>query len=291
MRVIIAGSRNINDYNLVLAAIKHSGFEISEVVSGGCLGVDQLGERWAKENNIPIKRFKADWEKYGKSAGPKRNLQMAKGADALIVVKTAFSRGSLNMMGTATSMGLKVYKHPIIVGLVGVKQSGKTTASKYLNKFGYQRYSFAEPVKKIAQTMFLFSDDQIYHQDLKEVVDPRWGFSPRHAMQQIGTEIGRNFDTQVWIKNMHERIQGASCVTIDDVRFQNEADYIRDMGGLLIGLSRGLFDSNDPHESEAQMKRNWKHMTDVTIPNQPNKEHLYEQIKKHIIRPNENSER
>jgi len=78
MRVVIAGSRDITDYELVKQAIAESGFNITEVVCGCARGVDKLGERWAKENNIPIKYMMPDWDKYGKRAGYLRNADMVK---------------------------------------------------------------------------------------------------------------------------------------------------------------------------------------------------------------------
>lgn len=75
--VIIAGPRTIIDYELLLNAIKLSDIEITEVVSGNAKGVDSLGERYAKENNIPLKVFPADWKTYKKAAGPIRNSGMA----------------------------------------------------------------------------------------------------------------------------------------------------------------------------------------------------------------------
>lgn len=75
--VIIAGPRTIIDYELLLNAIKLSDIEITEVVSGNAKGVDSLGERYAKENNIPLKVFPSDWKTYKKAAGPIRNSGMA----------------------------------------------------------------------------------------------------------------------------------------------------------------------------------------------------------------------
>jgi len=109
MKTIIAGSRNIEDYILVCDAVAESKFTITEVVSGSAKGIDQLGERWAKENNIPITKFPADWEKYAKKAGYIRNQKMAKYADQLILVWDGFSRGSSGMLRTAYFLGLKVY--------------------------------------------------------------------------------------------------------------------------------------------------------------------------------------
>lgn len=113
MKTIIAGSRGCHDFLEVCKAIKNSGFEneITEIVSGGALGVDQLGEKFAKKFDIPLKVFLADWEKYGKSAGIIRNKEMAKYGDALIAVSWNNSRGTANMIEEAKKAGLKVYVH------------------------------------------------------------------------------------------------------------------------------------------------------------------------------------
>ena len=121
----MAGSRSISDYSLVSAAIKESNFQISEIVSGTAKGVDSLGERWAEENNIPIKRFPAPWDdikdkpeieigqnkfgkKYWKRAGAFRNQQMADYADALIAI-TNGSSGTADMIERAAKKGLTIF--------------------------------------------------------------------------------------------------------------------------------------------------------------------------------------
>jgi hypothetical protein len=98
MKVIIAGSRNVNDYSLIIEAVERSGYNITEVVSGCAIGIDRLGERWATANNIPIKEMPADWNRNGKAAGPLRNKAMAEYADAAIVVWDGKSPGSRNMV-------------------------------------------------------------------------------------------------------------------------------------------------------------------------------------------------
>lgn len=125
MKTIIAGSRDITDYNTVAMAIKNSGFKITEVVSGQARGVDTVGEVWAKSNGIPIKTFKPNWDditadgavvktnKYGKKynamAGFQRNQEMADYADALIAIWKAKSSGTGDMIERARKAGLKVY--------------------------------------------------------------------------------------------------------------------------------------------------------------------------------------
>ena len=99
MKVIIAGGRMGVSYDEVVAAIKASGFEITEVVSGCAAGVDTHGEQWAAENHIPVVKFPADWQKYDRSAGPIRNSEMAEYADALIAIWDGGSRGTANMIG------------------------------------------------------------------------------------------------------------------------------------------------------------------------------------------------
>lgn len=109
MKVIIAGSRTINNYSLVEQAVEESGLEITEVVSGMASGIDMLGVMWATNNNVDYAEFPADWKKYGKSAGFIRNREMADYADALICVWDGVSRGSKNMISIATSLDMPVY--------------------------------------------------------------------------------------------------------------------------------------------------------------------------------------
>ena len=69
MKVIIAGTRTFNNYQLLCNTIKKLNINIDEIICGGAKGADALGEKYAKENNIPIKYFLADWNKYGKGGG------------------------------------------------------------------------------------------------------------------------------------------------------------------------------------------------------------------------------
>jgi hypothetical protein len=109
MRVIIAGSRSITDYDFVCRVIEESCFDVTEVVSGTARGVDQLGERWAKDNGIPVAHFPADWDKYGKSAGYVRNTDMGDYADALIAVWDGESRGTNHMVDIMSRLGKFIY--------------------------------------------------------------------------------------------------------------------------------------------------------------------------------------
>lgn len=109
MKVIIAGGRNYFNYEVLVEAIKESNLQISTVVSGGAKGVDALGERYAEEMNLQLNIYPADWETHGRSAGPIRNRKMAENAEALIALWDGESRGTKNMIETATKKGLIVF--------------------------------------------------------------------------------------------------------------------------------------------------------------------------------------
>lgn len=110
MRVIIAGSRTIHNYEVVREAVEESGFEVTEVVSGRAAGVDRLGESWADEHDVPVKPFPADWSKWGKGAGTKRNSDMAEYGDALVAVHDGVSTGTANMIEQ-----MKFRKKPVFI--------------------------------------------------------------------------------------------------------------------------------------------------------------------------------
>ena len=116
MRTIIAGSRNFTDYERFKSIINFCEYtkDITEVVSGGAKGVDALGEKWAAENNIPVKIFKANWDEFGKSAGYKRNLEMADYAEALIAIRLNNSKGTTHMINIGMEKGLKSWHYDII---------------------------------------------------------------------------------------------------------------------------------------------------------------------------------
>lgn len=109
MKTIIAGSRSITEYSLLLKAVHLSGFQISLVISGCAQGVDSLGERYAREHHLPLRRFPAQWARFGKSAGFIRNEQMAYHADALLLLWNGFSAGSQNMLHIARHQGLHTF--------------------------------------------------------------------------------------------------------------------------------------------------------------------------------------
>ena len=104
MKLIIAGSREFNDYQLLIDTLREHELTVntvSEVVSGCARGADKLGERWAISQCLPIAKFPADWDSYGKRAGYVRNGEMAEYADACIVFWNGTSKGTKHMIDIA----------------------------------------------------------------------------------------------------------------------------------------------------------------------------------------------
>lgn len=134
---------------------------------------------------------------------------------------------------------------PIRIGFIGRMGDGKTTAAKYLNaRYGFAHYSFAAGVKEIAKRFF----------GMKE--------KNRKLLQQIGMKF-REIDKNVWIrymfKNIPMPIRNVFNLVIDDVRFLNEAKYLRNNGFILVRLVRvngrkaaGFEHANDPSEQELE---------------------------------------
>lgn len=124
MKCIIAGSRKLAGFDKSKYEelyIKHTAQfleamdlcpfinEITEVGCGEAPGVDTLGKLWAKLVDVPVKSFPADWSKYGKAAGMIRNEEMAKWAEACVVIMRHDSKGSLDMAKRAKKNGLQVF--------------------------------------------------------------------------------------------------------------------------------------------------------------------------------------
>ena len=112
-RVVIAGCRDYRNYEEARAFIDHCLSRIIEkneiiILSGGASGADALGEKYAAENGFVVEQYPAQWDKYGKSAGPRRNKQMAEACDFVICFWDGKSRGTKSMIEYA-----KLYNKPL----------------------------------------------------------------------------------------------------------------------------------------------------------------------------------
>lgn len=108
-RVVVAGCRNYNNYNQAKSYIDNCIREIRKkyilvFISGSCTGADMLGERYAKENGYLIERYPAEWDKYGRNAGPMRNMKMAHICDYVICFWDGKSKGTKSMIDCAKKL-------------------------------------------------------------------------------------------------------------------------------------------------------------------------------------------
>lgn len=140
-------------------------------------------------------------------------------------------------------------RYPII-GITGPKRSGKSTLAGAIISHGYTNFSFAGPLKlmmhALTTTVGPFPSD-------READHPVLRCSERHFLQTLGTEWGRRqLDENIWIRILEERWKQAvrPSLVIDDVRFDNEAEWILAQGGIVLSLYRPGTYSYDNHRSE-----------------------------------------
>lgn len=203
-----------------------------------------------------------------------------------------------------------------IIGLVGFIGSGKGTVSDIAVDYGFIKESFAKGVKDATAAMFgwsrLMLEGDTYESRLyRETPCPFWSekmgreFTPREALQKMGTEVGRDiFHEDFWVLQTEQRIKSYDKnVVIADVRFPNEIDWIHNMGGIVIEVRRGelpdwyetlkITDPKDSFTRNSIMKSHQVHYsewawigckTDGTIINDGTLEDLTELCKNVILR-------
>jgi len=147
----------------------------------------------------------------------------------------------------------------LIIGLVGKKNSGKSTACEILLRRwpAATRVSFADPIRAILCDLYGFDPERMRtDQDYKNIPNEE-GVVPRFAAQELGTGFGRKVSDNTWVGKAMSRAEQifvdglANVVIIDDVRFANEAEEITERGGVLVRVDRGFGDT-DTHPSEME---------------------------------------
>lgn len=137
----------------------------------------------------------------------------------------------------------------ILIGLSGHAGAGKDTAARYLvSRYGFVTAAFADPIRDMAALLLEqvgVSDAHLRHRVFKERPLPELGFSPRALMQVLGTEVGRALNPDLWVHHLELRLglqpNGGLVhdrIVISDVRFPNEAAWVRSKGGKVVRLTR-----------------------------------------------------
>jgi hypothetical protein len=148
-----------------------------------------------------------------------------------------------------------------LVAFTGYAGAGKSTAAQTMVDAGWKRVKFADPLKAMMRAFYRdagLSDAMIERKiegDLKEIpCHLLCGKTPRHAMRTLGTEWGRNaIHENLWVSLAEHKIKAAWAdeikVVIDDCRFENEAEMIRETGGTIVEVT-GRVERSSDHPSE-----------------------------------------
>jgi hypothetical protein len=145
-----------------------------------------------------------------------------------------------------------------LIGLTGKARSGKDTVALMLaSRHNFMRMAFADPLKEGVAAMFNWPVELTHTQEGKEMLSPTWGITVRQALQDVGTLMREKFGADFWIKRWqleYAAIMNDAHVVVSDVRYENEAEMIRAMGGTIIHIQRegaGLEGAAASHSSES----------------------------------------
>tara|TARA_B100000524_G_C23590689_1_gene348910 strand:- start:49 stop:669 length:621 start_codon:yes stop_codon:yes gene_type:complete len=155
-----------------------------------------------------------------------------------------------------------------IIGICGYKGSGKDTLADFLvNNENYIKIAFADFIRNALMKLFDW-DESDFNPDKKELKDPYWGVTPRKMCQEIGTEFlryhckdfistefklpnGEVYNGTFHIKRINKEIiklleiDPKGNIIFSDIRFQDELDYIKKLGGFIIRVSRNNISTNE----------------------------------------------
>lgn len=143
---------------------------------------------------------------------------------------------------------------PELVGFCGPMGAGKTTAANILKTRGYLGMKMAAPLKAMLKVIGL-TDFEIEGGGKEIPTALLCWKTPRYAMQTIGTEwgrdlIGEDFWVRAWSRAVRGQLEKGKLIVCDDIRFQNEADALRALGGKLIEVRRPGAKRSETHVTE-----------------------------------------
>lgn len=167
-----------------------------------------------------------------------------------------------------------------IIGITGLANAGKDTLADYIitKNHTYLKTAFAKPIKDMMINFLGFTEKQCYDQQLKQQKDNFWNMSPRDAMLLIGTKLFReNWRYDFWVKLMEKTIldHNNQNYIISDVRFENEAEMIKNNGGIIIRVIR----PNNPIKVEHVSEKGFNEkLIDYNIINDGTLEQYYSKI-------------
>ena len=133
---------------------------------------------------------------------------------------------------TSVDATLEEESQKIMIGMIGKAGSGKDTVADYIvEKYGFSKIAFADPLKQAVQVMFDVDDEHMFDRVKREEPLPGWEpWTVRKLLQFVGTDLMRNqIDEDIWVKNAVSRVRKGTLMIISDVRFPNEIDLVREL--------------------------------------------------------------
>jgi len=124
---------------------------------------------------------------------------------------------------------------PIIIGVAGRARSGKDTVAALFTKT-HRVVRFAQPIKEAGKALYGWSDISL-EEDIKDVVDSKWGLSPRSAMTHLAQSTRLFVANDFFVKRLFDSWEGEPIV-IPDVRYKHEVDAIHARGGITVKITR-----------------------------------------------------
>lgn len=153
----------------------------------------------------------------------------------------------------------------MLIGITGSKGSGKDTFAAVLIEKNFHNVKMADALKEMLRSLYRYAGvdaetiERKIEGDMKEVpCRIIGGKTPRHAMQTLGTEWGRDqiqptFWTDLWEAKVAGMLKDGTPVVVTDVRFPEECNRIRDLGGRIVRIERPGHATGDGHASETTM--------------------------------------
>lgn len=184
-----------------------------------------------------------------------------------------------------------------IIGLCGLKGSGKdTVADMLVNTCKYTKIAFADFIKNAAKELFDW-DDSSFNPENKEKIDPYWNVTPRKILQELGTEFlrihckdilssefelpsGEKYNSTFHIKRINREVikllnSNKNNIVFSDIRFQDELDYIKKLGGTIIKVVRPSLNNNEFSQHISEKNISSLINVDYEVVNDHNIPHLY----------------
>ena len=113
MKLIITGPCTYTNYQHLCQVLAPDRHRITQVLTGGSRGAEQLGFRWAWQHLVPRHLVRADWERFGKTAGVRRNHQLAQAGDVLLVLGDGQAPGTAHLIQCMQQLGKPVIVVPV----------------------------------------------------------------------------------------------------------------------------------------------------------------------------------